>query len=176
MVVIHIKNSEADAFLYETSCSTSNDALLRDLVECWNLRLRLRQLVGALVDLGNYGPMKPLDKAGLDGIDEEYQGAKLDKNEHYRADPTGARTGNGPGPQYLATMERVAADAEAILSKAAVDRKVVTSLAVLQDKLDNCRGAVMMGERENDFCPSDQLNLTTHAHTHAHIQQTTQPS
>ena len=32
MVVLHIKKSEADGFLYETTCDTSNDTLIRELV------------------------------------------------------------------------------------------------------------------------------------------------
>lgn len=160
MVVIHIKNSEHDSFLYETTCDTSNDALIRDLVEVWNLRIRLRQLVGALIELGNHGPMKPPDKAGLDSIDEECGGSTVFKAEHYKADPTGARTGNGPGPQYLATMVKVAADAEAAISKVAIERKVVTSLALLQDKLDNIRGSVMMGECDGHPRPSAPLSIS----------------
>ena len=143
MVVLHLKVGE-DAFLFETTCDTSNDALLRELVAVWNLRLRLRQLASGIRELGTYGPMKPPDKAGLDSIDEDYKGVKVDKNEFYQADPTGLRTGNGPGPRLVETMEKVASDAEAAISKTTVDRKVTTSLAVLQDKLDNIRGAVMM--------------------------------
>jgi len=143
MVVLHIKNGE-DGFLYETTCETKNDYLIRDLVAVWNLRLRLRQLASGIVELGNYGPMKPPDKAGLDSIDEDYKGVSVDKGEFYKSCPLGLRTGNGPGPRYLETMEKVAADAEAAVSKTTVERKVVTSLPLLQDKLDNIRGAVMM--------------------------------
>ena len=32
MVVLHIKKSENDGFLYETTCDTSNDTLIRELV------------------------------------------------------------------------------------------------------------------------------------------------
>lgn len=143
MVVIQIKHGE-DGFLFETNCAASNEAVIRELVAVWNMRLRLGQLAGGLRELGTHGPMKPPDKAGLDSIDEDYKGAKVDKGEFYQADPTGLRTGNGPGPRYSETMEKVASDAEAAISKTTVDRKVVTSLAVLQDKLDNMRGAVMM--------------------------------
>lgn len=32
MVVIQVKKSDADSFLYETTCATSNDELIRELV------------------------------------------------------------------------------------------------------------------------------------------------
>jgi hypothetical protein len=115
MVVIHIKR-ENGAFLYETSCDNSNDFVIRDLVNVWNMRLRLQQLVGGLREMALYGPMKPPDKAGLDEINEKYNGVVIDKNQYYLADPTGVRNGNGVGPQLQETMERVCKDTEAVLS------------------------------------------------------------
>ena len=89
--------------------------------------------------------MKPPDKAGLDVIQEEHNGVVIDKNEYYQPDPTGTRTGNGPGPQLASTMERVAADAEALLNgKDTVFKKLALSMPMLQEKLDNIRGAVIM--------------------------------
>ena len=117
MVVIHIKSGDQDGFLYETTCATTNDALVRDLVKVWNLRIRLQQLAGGIRELAMYGPMKNPKDAGLDEIQEKYNNLQLDKNEFYQADPTGARTGNGVGPQLTETIERVASDVIAILDK-----------------------------------------------------------
>eukprot|EP00981_Chlorochromonas_danica_P014354 scaffold7822_cov179-Ochromonas_danica.AAC.15 len=130
MVVIQIKTSnEHDTFLYETTCDTLNDSLVRDLVKVWNLRIRLRQLAGGLRELAEYGPMKHPDKAGIDEIQEKYNNERIEKGEYYKADPTGIRNGNGVGPQLGDTMNRVADDLESILDK---------------EKLDLARGAVMM--------------------------------
>jgi hypothetical protein len=117
MVVIQVKNGDHDGFLYETTCDTTNDALVRDLVHVWNLRIRLRQLAGGIRDLAIYGPMKNPQKAGLDEINEKYNGEIIEKNEYYQADPTGTRTGNGVGPQLTETIERVCRDIEAVLDK-----------------------------------------------------------
>ena len=145
MVVVHIKSMNADdCFLYESTCDTQVDAMIRDLTEVWNLRVRIRQLAGSLRELGDHGPMKPPDKAGLDSIDEDYKGLTIDKNDNYLADPTGNRTGNGVGPQLRETIERVCVDAESALDKNNVTRKITTGLANLTEKLDNMRGAVMM--------------------------------
>jgi hypothetical protein len=147
MVVIQIKCSDKDSFLYETTCDTSNDAVIRDICSIWNTRLRLAQLVGGIRELAKHGPMKHPEKAGLDVIQEEATGVMVEKNEYYQADPLGARIGNGPGPQLAATMERVAADAEALLSgQDSVFKKMALTMPLLQEKLDNIRGAVTMGE------------------------------
>lgn len=144
MVVIEVKKADGDSFLYETTCSALNDDMVRDVVEIHNLRVRLQQLCGGIRELGRHGPMKPPDQAGLDAVAEEYQGAQIAKNEYYNADPTGVRTGNGPGPQLVDVIERVAVDAENAISKNNALRKLATSKQFLQEKLDNIRGAVVM--------------------------------
>lgn len=45
MVVFHVKRADGDAFLYETTCATTTEALLADLVWVWNARVRLQRLV-----------------------------------------------------------------------------------------------------------------------------------
>lgn len=144
MVVIHIKKGDGDGFLYETTCDTSNDTIIREIVNVFNLRLVLVQLVGGLRQLAKYGPMKHPEKQSLDEIDEKYNGTVIDKNEYYEADPSGIRTGNGVGPQMTEMIERVCADTETVLDKNNVTRKVATTRAVLTEKLENMRGVVIM--------------------------------
>lgn len=143
MVVIQIKNNDKDSFLYETTADKTGDYVVRDLCNVWNLRVRIRQLIGALGELARHGPMKQPDKAGIDEIQEK-NGEVIERGPHYNADPTGNRTGNGVGPTLNATMEKVCEDAEAVLSSANVQRKIATNMAMLQEKLDNMRGVVMM--------------------------------
>lgn len=144
MVVIQIKQSEHDTFLYETTCSATNDQVVREIVEIWNLRLRIAQLTGGLKELAQYGPMKEPEKAGLDKIDEEYKGIAVDRGPYYVSDPTGLRNGNGVGPQLMQTFEMVIRDAEDIISKENASRKIAINKQMLLDRLDNMRGCVMM--------------------------------
>lgn len=122
MVVIHIKHGENDGFLYEVPCETSCDAAIREITRIWNTRIRLAQLCGALPDLAQFGPMKKPDKAGLDTINEKYNGEIIEKNEYYQPDPTGNRTGNGVGPQLTETIDRVIADTQSVLDPVGFDR------------------------------------------------------
>jgi hypothetical protein len=117
MVVLQIKIGEGDGFIYETNCSTPNDTLVRELVKVWNLRIRLSQLAGGILELAKYGPMKNPQKAGLDEIQEKYNNEYVDKNEYYSPDPTGLRSGNGVGPHLTETIERVAREVDGILDK-----------------------------------------------------------
>ena len=154
MVVIQIKTSDQDSFLYETTCDTTNDALVREITQVWNMRLRLDQLVGGLREMAKYGPMKHPNKAGLDEIGENYNGEVVEKGPYYQPDPTGARTGNGPGPQLSETIERVVQDTEAALSQVNTTRKIATSLAMLQEKLDTIRGVTIMGKSTHALNPT----------------------
>jgi len=141
--VIQVKHGESEGFLYETTCDTSNDVLVRELVEVWNTRLRLWQLAEGVRSLAKHGPMKKADKQGIDSIAEK-GGDNVERGEYYCEDPTGVRTGNGVGPQLTETLERVAQDAENAIAKDMMIRKVAVKLDVLKEKLDNMRGAVMM--------------------------------
>jgi transcription antitermination factor NusA-like protein len=70
----------------------------------------------------------------------------VDKGKFYVADPSGYRTGNGPGHRAADTLNKVADDAVAACSKNQVQRKVALSEELLQEKFDLIRGAVMMGK------------------------------
>lgn len=144
MVVFVIKKSNDDQFLYEASVQDQNEALIAGLVQVWNMRLRIGQLIGGLRDLAKYGPMKPNEEQGIDSLKEQYEGAALEKSPHYASDPSGMRTGNGPGPQLAETLEQVCADAEAALSANLVKQRVAVTTDMLDDKLANMQGAVMM--------------------------------
>mmetsp|Transcript_25712 Transcript_25712/g.43842 ORF Transcript_25712/g.43842 Transcript_25712/m.43842 type:complete len:220 (-) Transcript_25712:12-671(-) len=139
MVVFHIKNGQADGFLYEASVQDTNEDLIAGLVGVWNMRIRLTMLVGAVRELAKFGPMKPQEEHGIDSIKEEYEGAAIERSADYAADPSGTRTGNGPGPQLAETLERVCVDAEDALSPELVKRRLAVSMAALEDKLANLK-------------------------------------
>lgn len=144
MVVFSIKNGQNDGFLFEASVQDTNDELIANLVLVWNLRVRLNMLIGGMRQLAQFGPMKPTEEHGIDSIKEQYENTPIEKGATYSADPSGARTGNGPGPQLAETIERVCKDAEDSLSPNLVKQRVNVSLAMLEDKLANCKGVVMM--------------------------------
>lgn len=144
MVVIHVKYGQDDEFLYETTCGTSNADLIRGLVEVNNKRVQIAYLCGALQELGQYGPAKPQDEEGIDELKEQLEGVHIEKSENYQADPTGNRTGNGVGEQMQKVFEDVSKEAEAYISKDQAKARKALTLAGLEDKLANMRGAVTM--------------------------------
>lgn len=63
----------------------------------------------------------------------------------------GKRTGNGVGPQLSETLERVCVDAEVLVGvgkgNEQAKRRVAVAQEALDEKMDNIRGAVTMGEK-----------------------------
>ncbi|KAK7250305.1 cilia and flagella associated protein [Aureococcus anophagefferens] len=148
MVVIHVKFGQEDEFLYETTCATSNDELIRGLVKLNNTRVRIAFLCGALRELGTHGPAKPMGEVGIDHIQEEYEGEqprkKIEKSKAYSEDPAGNRTGNGVGEQMQQVFEDVCNDGEAYISKQQAKLRKALTQEGMEDKLANMRGAVTM--------------------------------
>lgn len=50
-------------------------------------------------------------------LKERLESLKINKGEHYCADPSGMRDGNGCGPQLTETIEKVVTDAEKYVDK-----------------------------------------------------------
>ena len=88
MVVIHIKKTEVDQFLYNTTIAASGEEVITDLVRSrhkgdnmhenteitnqllqtniWNKRILLRFLADAAEQLAKHGPSKPEAERGLE--------------------------------------------------------------------------------------------------------------
>ncbi|GFH15203.1 uncharacterized protein HaLaN_11391, partial [Haematococcus lacustris] len=114
MVLIHIKRSDQEQFLFETTLEGE--------------------------ELSKYGPAKPLDKQGID----EYAEVPVDKGKHYCMDPTGRRTGNACDPEVAKVLLRTLDEASATASKVQAEKKIPLTRALLMEAVDNVRGAVMI--------------------------------
>ena len=68
MVVISVKNSEGDGFLFETTVDAPNDDLIEQLVSIHNLCLQAKVVADSVRGLAQYGPMKKPQDAGLDEV------------------------------------------------------------------------------------------------------------
>ncbi|KAJ0395535.1 hypothetical protein ATCC90586_006761 [Pythium insidiosum] len=143
MVLVHVKRGDKNEFLYETTGAASNDALIRELCAVNNARLRLQALADALPSLAKFGVAKSPNEQGLDQYQEGNESKP--RGEFYEPDPLGLRTGEGVGPQLTEVLTAVAEDAKQYLnSKLQIDLKVCMKQDVLNEKLMNIRGAVMM--------------------------------
>jgi len=155
MVLLHVKRSDKESFLYETPCATDVDVVLRELVHIHNLRHKVNRLAEAAGQLAQHGPMKPPEAQGLDDEtplleDYDVKDGNLKprdapkRNEHYCHDPTERRTGNAPSPEIGQVLTKTVEDASALTSEKQVQMKAKITAKMLSDAISNIRGAVMI--------------------------------
>ena len=70
MVLIHLKKSDTNQFLYQSTVEIDIETLVKELVELNNLRLKVDRLAVSMEDLASKGPMKPEELKGLENLDE----------------------------------------------------------------------------------------------------------
>lgn len=154
MVLLHLKRSEKESFLYEVAAASEVEQVRTDLVRIHNLRHKALRLVTAVEQLALYGPMKLPEQQGLDDATpllEDYdvssgttQPRTVQHGANYRQDPTEKRTGDAPSDELAAVLNRTVEDAKALVSQRMVEMKKPITAKALEDSLNNIRGAVMI--------------------------------
>merc|ERR1719155_45429 len=142
MVLLHVKRSEKEGFLFETPAATEVQDTVRELVIAHNLRLKVNRLAEAAGQLALYGPMKLPEQQGLDdstALLEEYD-VKTGKYNHvmpthganYRQDPHERRTGDAPSDELAAVIVKTCEDAVALTAQNNVQLKRPTSIKAME--------------------------------------------
>lgn len=69
MVILHVKRSDTNQYLYETHTGVLFEDLIKELVDINNWRLKIDRACQALEDLATKGPIKPEALRGLHDLD-----------------------------------------------------------------------------------------------------------
>ena len=155
MVLLHVKRSDKDTFLFDTPAATEVDVVLREVVAIHNLRQKIGRLATQVEGLAAHGPMKVPEQQGLDDetpLLEDYDvkdgttkaRAPPERGAHFCPDPSERRTGNAPSPELAAVLTKTVEDAKALASERQVQMRVATTQKALADAVGNIRGAVMI--------------------------------
>eukprot|EP00892_Ulva_mutabilis_P009617 jgi/Ulvmu1/7027/UM033_0086.1 len=140
MVLLHVKRSEQQQFLFQCSATQLVRDIVADVATIHNLRQTVTKLKLEGAELAQYGPAKQPDKQGIDTYDEN----AIEKGEFYQMDPTGRRTGNACNPTHAKVLLRVLDEAEDVASHKQVDRKVALTKPMIEEKMQEVKGAVMI--------------------------------
>ena len=157
MVVLHMKRSDLNQFLIQTTTAITIDDLTALLVNINNLRLKVDRAAVALEDLAAKGPLK---SEGLRGLSEDTYDEYL-KNEDITVrdglkvmppnvgerqvkDDTHYRTGWVIGEDLTQKMLDHAMEMKKIIHKSSVDAKRYLTPEMLTEQLDIVRGLMMM--------------------------------
>jgi len=154
MVMLHVKRSDKESFLFEIPAATEVETVRRELVKIHNLRHKTNRLTAAAEQLALYGPMKLPEQQGLDDetpLLEDYDVGDgtlkqrvVQHGANYRQDPSEKRTGDAPADEMAAVINRTVEDAKALVSQRMVDMKKAITVKALEDGLSSIRGAVMI--------------------------------
>jgi len=146
MVLLHVhRGDKKNEFLHETTVKVTCDALLKELCELHNLRIKVCRLAMASKELAKHGPLRPEETRGIS--DQTTAGAGLDVNAYgtpTNPDQHGYRTGVPPPPEVGEVLTRTAEEAEAAVAHTLVQQKRTIDKKVCQTHIDNIRGAVMI--------------------------------
>jgi len=132
-VLLHIKRTEKEGFLFETPAASDVDGTLREIVKVHNLRFKVNRLADAAEQLSMYGPMKLPEQQGLEDstpLLEEYdvktgtlQHTAPQHGPNYVQDPSERRCGDAPAAEMAAVIARTVEDARAVTSNNTVQQK-----------------------------------------------------
>lgn len=141
MVLLHVKKTDNDQFIYQTSLTESVEEAIVHLTQLHNKRLLTDRIAMSLEELIKFGALKPEATRGLqEGDPEEPPRPDLIKapdEHHYRigwAVPT---------ELGLRIMETTTA-AKQLLNKANADRRIPITVEQLEEACSLMKGALMM--------------------------------
>ena len=155
MVILHVKRSDLNQFLYETNTGIPVADLLAQLVRMNNLRSKLDRACQGMEDLASKGPMRPEELRGLDNLDEYVQAEDLTVINGLKKmpprvgtrevrDETNYRTGVLVSEELTNQMLEEAMKGKQLIHKTQVDRKVNLTFEAIDQQLDIFKGLVMM--------------------------------
>lgn len=155
MVILHVKRTDNNQFLYETHTGMLIQDLVKELVDLNNLRLKIDRAAQAFEDLASKGPLKPEALRGLTGLDDYVKNEDLTVINGLKEMPpkTGCRevqdehhfrTGWLVSEELCKQILEECMKAKQMIHKTQVDRKVSLSFKMLSEQLDIFRGLCMM--------------------------------
>jgi len=125
MVILYVKRGDENLFLYETSVTSSTDAVIRELVSVFNGRLKIQRLCMEIEELAEHGTMLPHEMIGLN--DDQIEELKLTDSYAKKCEPMGGftfckdplcrRNGQQPNEAMRKVLANAMTDAKAMIDK-----------------------------------------------------------
>jgi hypothetical protein len=143
-MVLFLISKSTEEFCYECKATDSVDQITTSIAELHNTRLRIKRLAANVKQLALYGPMKAEAQRGLSEEQINSLGSSSSTSAVAGADPLGIRLGQSPDSQLQITLNRVATEAEAVISNNLAQLRKPINPAAINDALQNIKGAVMM--------------------------------
>ncbi|KAL7847485.1 hypothetical protein AOLI_G00222030 [Acnodon oligacanthus] len=152
MVQIHVKRGEESQFLFSATVDVSVETLVQQVAEIYNGRLKVERLCSEIPELADHGISLPPNMQGLteDQITElkltdEWQETCVPSGgAEFKKDEIGRRSGHAPSDQMKNVLKKTVEEAKALISKKQVQANVCVTMDMVNEALDQLRGAVMI--------------------------------
>ncbi|XP_057318648.1 cilia- and flagella-associated protein 298 isoform X3 [Microplitis mediator] len=152
MVRLHVKKGDESQFLYDTTVDTLVDDVIQEITVIYNGRLKINRIAYEIEELAKHGTMLPSNMMGL--TDEQVVELKL-KDEWadkcspmggwtFNKDVIGRRNGRQPNERMQEILRKAVKDSQAMITKKLVADDKLMSLKIVNEALDELRGAVMI--------------------------------
>ncbi|XP_028323017.1 cilia- and flagella-associated protein 298 [Gouania willdenowi] len=152
MVVLHVKRGDESLFLFNTTVDAHMDALIQQVTDIYNLRLKVDRICSEVSELADHGISLPPNMQGL--TEEQIMELKLrDEWEEkctpsggtvLRKDEIGRRNGHAPNDKMKEVLMKTVEEAKALISNKQAQANVCMTIDMVKDALDQLRGAVMI--------------------------------
>ncbi|CAN0227244.1 unnamed protein product [Lampetra fluviatilis] len=150
MVLLHVKRGDESQFLLESAAQAPLDELTARATRIYNGRLRVERLCSVVEELASHGAALPPNMQGL----TEEQLVELRLRDEWAEicvpsggaqlspDPCGRRGGQAPNEKMQEVLRKTIQEAKALISKNQVQANVFMTMEMVQEALDQLRGAV----------------------------------
>ncbi|KAK9832936.1 hypothetical protein WJX74_002381 [Apatococcus lobatus] len=141
MVRLHVKRSDTQEFLVDTTVEAEVSEVIKQVVELNNLKHKIERLRLEGGELAKYGPA--LSSEDQEELEEEEEKVSSQSGQEVTIDPTGRRSGDACSKELQEQLLKALDEAAAAGSQEQVAKKVALTHEGLLRAIDTVRGAVM---------------------------------
>lgn len=152
MVQLHVKRGEESQFLFQTTVDVRIDTLTQQVSAIYNGKLKVDRICSEMSELADHGISLPPNMQGLTDdqiielkLQDEWQERCIPSGgAEFRKDEIGRRNGHAPNAKMKDVLKKTMEEAKALISKKQVQANVCLTMDMVQEALDQLRGAVMI--------------------------------
>ncbi|XP_055064135.2 cilia- and flagella-associated protein 298 [Misgurnus anguillicaudatus] len=152
MVQLHVKRGEESQFLFHTTVDVQIQTLTQQVSGIYNGRLKVDRICSEMSELADHGISLPPNMQGLTDdqiielkLQDEWQERCIPSGgAEFRKDEIGRRNGHAPNEKMKDVLKKTMEEAKALISKKQIQANVCLTMDMVQEALDQLRGAVMI--------------------------------
>lgn len=152
MVQLHVKRGDESQFLFNTTVDISIETLIQQVTQVYNGRLKVDRICSEIPELADHGITLPPNMQGLTDdqitdlmLRDEWEDKCIPSGgADFKKDEIGCRNGHAPNEKMKNILKKTMEEAKALISKKQVQANVCVTMDMVNEALDQLRGAVMI--------------------------------